>query len=751
VEGQPVTDEARKGRPLNGTPTRRRLPTLERLPPSLRKFLPVILTLFLGTSASLGIFFAFQASEQARLKSDFITMSADRAQAIRSGLEEDFIELNLLGSYIAASTELSQGQLGSFAAEFERYASRIPSEEADTQIVAFMPRVPGAIRERFEATMSRELDPGFSVKEPGANGDLIPAHSRPEYYPIILATPLEYSEMVFGLDLAAIPSLRAAIDHALSSGRITASSSIDLQLSTVERPTMWHFLAVYRKASTASGARGTLLGIAASAFRVDQMVELSLKDLSPAGIDIEILDLKAAAAQQLLYYHKSRIPRYAATGVIREGLTWSTTLNAGERTWTVNTYPTREFVVRHRSWLSLTLLVVGLILTLMGSVFFWGRLRRMARVESLVADRTRDLASEVEKHELLEKKLAESRTTLAGQVERLAQRNHEAELLNEVGDMLQSCLSTEEAFPVVTLHAPQLLPGSSGALYLHDPQQDLYHEVASWGGSPPASAAFKAEDCWALRRGKLHAVTRDTHALACRHLAGMRGGGSLCIPLAASGKSIGLLNVIAWPEESQAFAVSVAEHVGLALSNLMLRSDLRQLSIHDPLTGLFNRRYMEETFEIEIRRAERTGHSIGVIMLDLDHFKGFNDKFGHAAGDHVLRSLGTLLRTNLRAGDIACRYGGEEFVLILPDATEEVAAKRAEDIRQRASSLELRHQEDALGPITVSLGVAIHPTHGRSRTEILAAADAALYAAKAAGRNQVAIASGATEAASLSS
>src|SRR5208283_5066343 len=160
--------------------------------------------------------------------------------------------------------------------------------------------------------------------------------------------------------------------------------------------------------------------------------------------------------------------------------------------------------------------------------------------------------------------------------------------------------------------------------------------------------------------------------------------------------TIGLLHVTSYSESMHTFAESVAEHIGLALSNLMLRSDLRQLSIHDPLTGLYNRRYMEETLETEIRRAERKGHPIGVIMLDIDHFKAFNDGFGHAAGDQMLRSIGALVIENLRAGDIACRYGGEEMLLILPEASIEAAAHRAEELRARAKKLEVRHLDTPL-------------------------------------------------------
>jgi len=264
--------------------------------------------------------------------------------------------------------------------------------------------------------------------------------------------------------------------------------------------------------------------------------------------------------------------------------------------------------------------------------------------------------------------------------------------------------------------------------------------MAEWGEQPPANAAFTAMDCWALRRGRVYPTGDPAKALPCRHLAPGPEQGSLCVPIAVTGRTIGLFHALGLPGESQAFAVSVAEHIGLALFNLMLRTDLRQLSIRDPLTGLFNRRYMEETLDLEISRAERKEHAIGVIMLDIDHFKTFNDRFGHAAGDELLQSLGQLLRANLRAGDVACRYGGEEFVLIMPEASEEAASRRAEDLRSRVHEMEVRHLDTVLGPISLSLGVGLYPDHGRTRDSLLAAADGALYKAKAGGRDRVVMA-----------
>jgi diguanylate cyclase (GGDEF)-like protein len=704
-------------------------------------FLPIVVTIIAGLTITLVVFGVFQAAERSRMHDEFETMAADRAQAIRASLAEDFTEVDLIGGYIRSSRELADGMLGEFALEFGKLSRRVPTEEPDTQAVAFVSRVPAEERSAFEASWSRELAGGMAISELGTEGDLHPALKKSVYYPVTVVEPLEFTSRLTGLDLGSVPTLKTAIDRAIATGRIATSGGTKLPAAE-PHPVIWQFLAVYRDPSTAStpSARGRMVGVTAVAFRIDRMVELALKDLSPAGLDIELLDLQAPAPQQLLYYRRAKVVGYETTPPLRNWLSWSTTIDAGERTWTLRAYPTREFMARHSSWQPWIILAGGLLLTAMGTLYFAGGLRRTARVESLVAERTRALAQEVAKHEQLERELAESRATLAGQVERLAARNQEVQLLNEVGDMLQSCVSTEEAFPLIHLHLPGLLPGTSGALYIQETQKNLYVAMTEWGERPPSNAAFMATDCWALRRGRVYPTVDTARALPCRHLTPGQEQGSLCVPIAVTGRTIGLFNVLGLAEESQAFAVSVAEHIGLALSNLMLRIDLRQLSIRDPLTGLFNRRYMEETLDLEISRAERKEHSIGVIMLDIDHFKTFNDRFGHAAGDELLQSLGQLLRANLRAGDVACRYGGEEFVLIMPEASEEAASRRAEDLRSRVHEMEVRHLDTVLGPVSLSLGVGLYPYHGRTRDSLLAAADEALYKAKQGGRDRVVIA-----------
>jgi diguanylate cyclase (GGDEF)-like protein/PAS domain S-box-containing protein len=157
---------------------------------------------------------------------------------------------------------------------------------------------------------------------------------------------------------------------------------------------------------------------------------------------------------------------------------------------------------------------------------------------------------------------------------------------------------------------------------------------------------------------------------------------------------------------------------------------LREQSVRDHLTGLFNRRYLEETLSRELLRAARKQNSIGIMMLDVDAFKGFNDTWGHPAGDAVLRELGTVLLSHVRGDDIACRYGGDEFIIILPDASRDITRERAERLCEHARHFQTQYEGQTLGPVTLSIGVAVFPQNGSTTEEILKAADAALYRAK---------------------
>jgi diguanylate cyclase (GGDEF)-like protein len=256
---------------------------------------------------------------------------------------------------------------------------------------------------------------------------------------------------------------------------------------------------------------------------------------------------------------------------------------------------------------------------------------------------------------------------------------------------------------------------------------------------------FEPTACWALRTGHPHLVLAGDPTAPCAHAAGVKNT-YLCIPILAQGETLGIVHFQATDEAPDldgselSFKTTFAGQVGLSIANIRLREALRTQSIRDALTGLYNRRYLEETLDREVRRAGRAGQSLGLLMIDLDHFKKFNDTYGHDAGDAILRETAQSLVKGVRAEDFVCRFGGEEIVVILPTADVEASRARAERLRLRIKELNVSHQGRTLGMISISVGVATFPQHGRSPKELMAAADAALYEAKRGGRDQVVIA-----------
>lgn len=343
--------------------------------------------------------------------------------------------------------------------------------------------------------------------------------------------------------------------------------------------------------------------------------------------------------------------------------------------------------------------------------------------------------------------LRQANEALKRELEQFQLRDREMAELNEMSRHLQTCASAAEIHTTVEDYAQRLFGVLAGALYTHGEARAAFNRQRCWGASCAHADAIEVDDCWALRMGTTHSVTTDTPGLRCAHLGAQTQASYLCAPLIAHGEMLGLLHLQAdpasesnWPESRVELAREFAERVALALANFNMRESLRVQSIRDALTGLYNRRFLDETLALEEQRARRDGGSVGIVMLDIDHFKQFNDTFGHDAGDALLRELGSFLRTQVREGDTACRYGGEEFTLILPGADFESSRLRAEMLRRKVAGVEIEYQGQKLGPITLSLGVATYPQHGRSWREVLKAADRALYRAKKTGRNRVAMA-----------
>ncbi len=358
-----------------------------------------------------------------------------------------------------------------------------------------------------------------------------------------------------------------------------------------------------------------------------------------------------------------------------------------------------------------------------------------------------------QQQEIAQRKAAQNQLSVSHQeVFRLLAdtRRQAAEItqISELGSLLQACTSREEVFRLIPERLRRLFPGASGCIALFSESKNRVASVAKWGICR-ADQIFAPEECWALRRSRIHANPGGRADSRCSHLIGE--GPSVCIPLIASGSAIGTLSIqdddpphpVPDPEvDTNAFvrrcnlAAAVAEHIALAIANLGLRESLRLQAIRDPLTGLYNRRYMQEFLERELHSARRKHRPLAVMMLDLDHFKRYNDNFGHSAGDQALAAVGQMLLRSVRAEDIACRYGGEEFTLIFPECSLAQATMRAEEIRNRLK--EYRTQSDPQAPgLAFSIGIAAFDETTDRVDLLLKFADDALYEAKRAGRDRV--------------
>jgi diguanylate cyclase (GGDEF)-like protein/PAS domain S-box-containing protein len=347
----------------------------------------------------------------------------------------------------------------------------------------------------------------------------------------------------------------------------------------------------------------------------------------------------------------------------------------------------------------------------------------------------------------------------------LAQKTQGVDLFTQMMDLLSACQNLEEAYRIIRDQLGRLSLADSGMLYMIDSSRNNLQQVAAWGQSVSDPLVFPPGDCWGLRRGRLHTVEfnhsthqDDHHAnpLICPHISSTAPADYLCLPLVAQGETLGILHLRhligiesieskgtpeTWitPQKIQRINM-IAESLALSIANLMLHSTLRQQSIRDPLTGLYNRRYLEETLEREILRSSRSNKNIGLMMIDIDHFKLFNDTHGHPAADVAISAVAHLFSSSIRCEDLACRYGGEEFVIMLPETDLETTCQRAEAIRKKVAQLRIQHLGQVLEPISISIGVGVFPSHGDLPEALISKVDQALYRAKHNGRNRVEVA-----------
>ena len=346
----------------------------------------------------------------------------------------------------------------------------------------------------------------------------------------------------------------------------------------------------------------------------------------------------------------------------------------------------------------------------------------------------------------LERKVAERTQQLRETMRSWAERNQQLSLLAEMMGVLPAARDIAEATRIVARYLPRLFHAYGGAIWLADGADSRFLLIERWGsvGHPPASLV--ADDCWALRRGQTQLVDDPTDPLICTHLEPMPASSNahVCTPVIALGESIGVIH-LSWSEDiastvgapDRALLSSAAEQIGLAIGNVRLREELRRQAARDALTGLFNRRHFDEYLARRLAEVVRTGRRFALLMIDIDHFKAINDRYGHDVGDEVLRQVGRTLQGIVRADEAVFRLGGEEFVMLINDDSGRDMLGCAERVRREIEQAEIRCNDLLLPTVTVSVGAARHPATGIEAAQLVQRADQALYAAKRGGRNQV--------------
>jgi diguanylate cyclase (GGDEF)-like protein/PAS domain S-box-containing protein len=353
-----------------------------------------------------------------------------------------------------------------------------------------------------------------------------------------------------------------------------------------------------------------------------------------------------------------------------------------------------------------------------------------------------------------EKALRESNRRLAGAVREQKTRTRELSLLNSMNELLQACHSETDTYRVMTGICRQLFAQDAGFLTMRDTASNIFASVSTWGDKALKHIHYDEDGCWALRLGKSHAVEDPENGLSCSHPIGEDTRSYLCLPITSAGGAIGVLHVLfkklpgeVSDKEAKRHQASkmiilntMMEQYALSLQNIRLHNTLKNQSIRDPLTGLFNRRYLDESMQREMFRCKRHDASTGIIMIDVDRFKVYNDTYGHEVGDVLLRELACFLKMHTRDEDILCRYGGEEFILLMPDSDTANARKRGEKLCTLVrNTLRINHQGITY-QLTISLGVSAFPESGHTIEAAQKAADTALNDAKRQGRDRVVVA-----------
>lgn len=631
-----------------------------------------------------------------RIANRFDNLATQQATLIQSQLQD--YEQALRGGLglFAASSEVSREAWHEYVESL-----LMPKYLPGMQGFGYTLMIPKAEKAQHEKKMRAQGFPDYAI---------YPRGERDPYSSIIYLEPFSGRNLrAFGYDMFSEPVRRKAMERARDTGEAGWSGKITLVQEVDKRRTQAGFLVylpVYRKDmphNTIESRRSAIQGFVYAPFRAGDLMESIIND-PKRTFEVALYD-SVVNPDSLMY---ESMPGLANPPFVQDRV-----IELGGNSWILRIFSNNEFSVVASDHVPQMILWVGILASLAAFSFLIFDAAQKRRVSQA------------------------NRATEA--------RAQESELIARMTELLLCCESTDEAVPIITSSMRQLFPEESGACYLMDDASETAFKIAEWGKTAPFANSFQQGDCWALKRSNYHAANfGGFDNIRCKHVA-QNETAYICVPMITQSHALGSLYMedhfkLRTDEQNEhliALAKAVADSISLSLSNLRLRESLRESAIRDVLTGLYNRRFMQESLTRELTRIRRVGSVVALALIDVDHFKNFNDTFGHDAGDEVLRSIGQLL-TNFRKGeDLACRYGGEEFLLVLPEIGFEKTVEKLEGLRKLVTNLSLFHEGKPLPKITISIGVAFFPEEANSIESLIKLADTALYSAKQAGRDRI--------------
>ena len=537
---------------------------------------------------------------------------------------------------------------------------------------------------------------------------IYPKGDRQTYSAIVFIEPFDdRNAMAFGYDMYSNPTRQIAMERAINTGLPSWSESVTLvqEIDDDIQKGVLVYLPVYKKGAFPRSEverQNTIYGFVYSAFRIKDMMS-KIFDQRLKYFDFKLYE-GDITKENLLFSSGTpeKSPKFTKVyNISFSGVKWSAV-------FTTNSTFAEEDGYHLENWL-LGLGVLVLLLVAAGII---------------IDDRKRKQLSQLNHSMKL--------------------RFQESILMTEMTEMLQSCSHIEDAYSIIAQSMQNLLPNLSGACYILNNSETLLIQQQVWGNYTPFSETFNQHDCWSIKRSAIHnSYNKNLLETSCKHFTNNSSG--LCIPLLSQGKLIGVLCFTLSPNQVQQIPqhnidliTSVSDMISLALANLQLRVALHDLSMRDSLTGLYNRRFIEECIQREIDRASRNSSSLIIVMADLDHFKHINDNYGHDAGDAVLKTISQLFVGFRNGYDIVSRYGGEEFLFLLTDISQENAFQRLEKLRLQIEDLKVETGGHVIDGLSISIGAATFPEMGTEKEILINRADEAMYLAKNNGRNQIA-------------